>query len=287
MPYPRPLHRIAPAEARLTECVAARAAHSYSMNRMHDKPGHRQMNASTANPDEIAQFASLAEKWWDKNGEFKPLHQLNPARLGYICNHLCAHFNRDPKSKVPLQGISLVDVGCGGGLLTEPMCLLGATVSGIDAGAETIDAARLHARAVGLNIDYRHILPEDMDREHRKFDVVLNMEVVEHVADQALFLKTSANLVKPGGAMALSTLNRTLKSLALAKIGAEYLLRWVPAGTHDWRKFVRPSELANNLEPHGIKIRDLTGLSYNPLDGSWRESRDLAINYMMFATKAE
>jgi 2-polyprenyl-6-hydroxyphenyl methylase/3-demethylubiquinone-9 3-methyltransferase len=244
------------------------------------------MNATTANPDEIAQFARLADKWWDADGEFRPLHQLNPARMGYICNRLCAHFDRDPKSKMPLQGLSLVDVGCGGGLLTEPMCRLGATVTGIDAGAETIDAARHHAKAVGLEIDYRHILPEDMGRERRKFDVVLNMEVVEHVADRALFLKTAANLMKPRGAMVLSTLNRTLKSLALAKIGAEYVLRWVPAGTHDWRKFVRPSELANELEPHGMKVRDLTGLGYNPVDGSWRESRDLNINYMMFATKA-
>ena len=146
------------------------------------------MNATTANPVEIAQFARLADKWWDADGEFRPLHQLNPARMGYICNRLCAHFDRDPKSKMPLQGLSLVDVGCGGGLLTEPMCRLGATVTGIDAGAETIDAARHHAKAVGLEIDYRHILPEDMGRERRKFDVVLNMEVVEHVADRALFL---------------------------------------------------------------------------------------------------
>ena len=243
------------------------------------------MNASTANPDEIAQFARLADKWWDGDGEFRPLHQLNPARIGYICNRLCAHFDRDPKSMMPLQGLSLVDVGCGGGLLTEPMCHLGATVTGIDAGAETIDAARHHAEAVGLEIDYHHILPEDMGRESRKFDVVLSMEVVEHVADRVLFLKTAANLMKPRGAMVLSTLNRTLKSLALAKIGAEYVLRWVPAGAHDWRKFVRPSELANELEPHGIKVKNLTGLAYNPLDGSWRESRDLSINYMMFLTK--
>ena len=245
------------------------------------------MNPTTANPDEIAQFARLAEKWWDTDGEFRPLHQLNPARLGYICNRLYAHFNCNPNSKLPLQGLSLVDVGCGGGLLTEPMCRLGAAVTGIDAGAETIDAARHHAKSNGLDIDYRNVLPEDMVGERQKFDVVLNMEVVEHVADQALFLKTVANLVKPGGAMALSTLNRTLKSLALAKIGAEYVLRWVPTGTHDWQKFMRPSELANNLEPNGMKVSNLTGLGYNPADGSWRESQNLDINYMMFATKAK
>lgn len=243
------------------------------------------MSTTTANPEEIAQFARLAEKWWDTEGEFRPLHQLNPARLAYIRDRLCAHFARDPNDPKPLTGLKLVDIGCGGGLLTEPMCRLGARVTGIDAGAETIDAARLHAEDMGLDIDYRHILPEDMGRERRRFDVVLNMEVVEHVADRSLFLETASKLVKPGGAMVLSTLNRTLKSLALAKIGAEYLLRWVPAGTHDWRQFVRPSELARELTPHGMAIQDLTGLSYNPVDGGWRQSRDLDINYMMFATK--
>ena len=255
------------------------------MNGTHDKSGHQQMNTSTANPDEISQFARLAEKWWDADGEFRPLHQLNPARLGFICNCLYTHFDLDPASKRPLQGLSLIDVGCGGGLLTEPMCRLGATVTGIDAGAETIDAARHHAEAVGLDINYRHTLPEDIDHVRQKFDVVLNMEVVEHVADRALFLKIAASLVKPGGAMVLSTLNRTLKSLALAKIGAEYVFRWLPAGTHDWRNFVRPSELANDLEPHGMTLRKLTGLTYSPIDGTWRESRDLDINYMMFTSK--
>ena len=184
--------------------------------------------------------------------------------LGYIHNRLCSHFDLNPTSKMPLQGLSLIALGCGGGLLTEPMCRLGATVTGIDAGAETIDAARHHAEAAGLDINYHHTLPEDIDLERRQFDVVLNMEVVEHVADRALFLKIAVSLVKPGGAMVLSTLNRTLKSLALAKIGAEYVFRWLPAGTHDWQKFVRPSELAKDLEVHGMKVRNLTGLGYNP-----------------------
>jgi len=243
------------------------------------------MNTTTADPQEIEQFTRLAEKWWDVEGEFRPLHQLNPARLAYIRDHVAGHFGRDPLAEGPLRRLKLIDIGCGGGLLTEPMRRLGADVTGIDAGAETIEAARRHAEMVGLDIAYHHILPEDMGRERKRYDVVLNMEVVEHVADRALFLETAAKLVKPGGVMIVSTINRTLKSLALAKIGAEFILRWVPAGTHDWRKFVRPSELANELLPHGMDVRDMKGLNYNPVDASWRQSRDLGVNYMIFCTK--
>jgi len=243
------------------------------------------MTHSTADHDEIQQFSDLAEKWWDSAGEFRPLHQLNPARLAFIRDHVAIHFGRDPLADSPLKGLKLIDVGCGGGLLTEPMCRLGAEVTGIDAGEATIAAARQHAEQSGLDIDYRQVLPEDMSREHRRFDVVLNMEVVEHVADRALFLKSAADLVKPGGVMVLSTLNRTLKSLALAKIGAEYILRWVPVGTHDWKKFVRPSELANDLRPAGMEVRDMQGLGYNPADGSWSLCRDLSVNYLMIAVK--
>ncbi len=256
------------------------------MNGTHDKPGQPEMTATTADPDEIAQFNRLSEKWWDPDGEFRSLHQLNPARLAFIRDHSAAHFGREPLGDKPLKSLKLIDIGCGGGLLTEPMCRLGADVTGIDGGAETIAAAAHHAELVGLNITYRHVLPEDMRRERKRYDIVLNMEVVEHVADRALFLETAAKLLKPGGVMVLSTINRTLKSLALAKIGAEYILRWVPAGTHDWRKFVRPSELANELGPHGMEVRDLKGLSYNPVDGSWRQSRDLAVNFMMVAVKS-
>ena len=243
------------------------------------------MKPSTAKAEEIAQFTRLAEKWWDTNGEFRPLHQLNPVRLAYIRNRLCDYFNRDAQSITPLKGLTLVDVGCGGGLVTEPMCRLGADVTGIDAGAETINAARHHANEMGLSIDYQHILPENLPAECRQFDIVLNLEVIEHVADRALFLETTSKILKPGGAMILSTLNRTLKSFALAKVSAEYLLRWVPVGTHDWRQFIQPAEIAKEISPHGLKIRDVTGLSFSPLDRSWRESSDLKVNYILFATK--
>ena len=243
------------------------------------------MKTSTANADEIAQFARLAEKWWDPSGEFQPLHQLNPVRLGYIRDKVCAHFGRDRNSIRPLEGLKLIDIGCGGGLLPEPMCRLGATVTGIDAGAETIKAARHHANQFGLDIEYRHILPEDIAQENHLFDIVLNMEVIEHVAEPNLFLEKTAKLVKPGGTMILSSLNRTIKSLALAKIAAEYLLRWVPIGTHDWRKFIQPSQIANELLSHGMNIHDISGFSYNPLSRAWNESKDLKVNFVMFTTK--
>ncbi|MDD9878533.1 MAG: bifunctional 2-polyprenyl-6-hydroxyphenol methylase/3-demethylubiquinol 3-O-methyltransferase UbiG [Magnetovibrio sp.] len=244
------------------------------------------MATSTAIPDEIEQFTRLAEKWWDTDGEFRPLHQLNPTRLGYIRDRVSGHFGRDPLGDKPLKGLKVIDVGCGGGLLCEPMCRLGAQVTGIDAGEETVVAARRPAEVPGRASGFRQGRPAGRRHERQRYDGVLNMEVVEHVAERGLFLETSAKLLKPGGAMVLSTLNRTLKSLALAKIGAEYVLRWVPAGTHDWRMFVRPSELARDLEPHGMTVEDLSGMSYNPVNGKWLLSRDLDVNYLMFATKA-
>ncbi len=244
--------------------------------------------ATTADADEISRFTAIAESWWDPHGKFKPLHQLNPARLTFIRDHLCRHFDRDPMVPMPLTGLKVLDVGCGGGLLCEPMCRLGAAITGIDAGAENIAVAALHAEQSGLDIDYRHVLPENLDADLTDlFDVVLNMEVVEHVADLDLFLRSSSALVRPGGVMVLSTINRTLKSLALAKIGAEYILRWLPRGTHGWRKFVRPSELARGLRPHGIEITDLKGISYSPLDDSWSLADGLDVNYLVWATKSE
>ena len=241
---------------------------------------------STASPDEIARFTAIADAWWDPNGDFAPLHRLNPVRLEFIRDHLCRHFDRYPLAVKPLDGLKIIDIGCGGGLLAEPMARLGGTVTGIDAGLENVDIAHHHAEGAGLNIDYHHQLPEDLDPDKGRYDVVLNMEVVEHVADLGKFLKAAAGLVKPGGVMAASTLNRTLKSLALAKIGAEYILRWLPPGTHDWNKFVRPSELAAGLEPHGVEITDLKGMTYSPIGGDWRLSRDLAVNYLAFGVKA-
>lgn len=244
-------------------------------------------SSGTAAADEIARFAAVADQWWDPDGKFRPLHQLNPARLQFIRDHLAAHFGRDPLAPLPLRGLSVLDIGCGGGLLCEPLTRLGARVTGIDAGTEAIEVARNHAAEMGLAIDYRHLPPEDLARTTDTFDVVLNMEVVEHVADLPAFLAASARLLKPGGAMLLSTLNRTLKSLALAKIGAEYLLRWVPPGTHDWRKFRRPSEIARSLRPLGIEVRALKGMIYRPLADTWELADDLDINYMVFAVKTE
>ena len=244
------------------------------------KPG-----LSTAEADEIARFAAIAESWWDPNGDFRPLHRLNPVRLEFICQHVARHFDRDPLGPEPFKGLDVLDIGCGGGLLCEPMRRLGAAVTGIDAGQEAIEIAKAHAQQSGLDIDYHHRLPEELEAEKGRFDVVLNMEVVEHVADFRVFLAISAGLVKPGGAMVLSTLNRTLKALALAKIGAEYVLRWLPRGTHDWRKFVRPSELAAGLKSGGADITELKGMSYDPIGDEWRLSGDLAVNYLAFAVK--
>jgi len=240
---------------------------------------------STASHDEIARFTAIAERWWDTTGDFAPLHKLNPPRLEFIRDHLCQHFDRDPNANAPLQGLRIIDVGCGGGLLSEPMARLGASVTGIDAGEENIAVAQTHADAVGLNITYRHVLPEDLADQRAHYDAVLSMEVIEHVSDLGLFLQSAAGVLKPGGAMVLSTLNRTLKSLALAKIGAEYILRWVPPGTHDWRKFVRPSELADGLRPHGLDITDLMGIAYKPGQDRWVLAEDMNVNYLAFASK--
>ncbi len=241
----------------------------------------------TASADEVARFTAIAENWWDAKGEFAPLHKLNPVRIAFIRDRVAAHYGRDPLlGPAPLEGLRLLDIGCGGGLLTEPMARLGAEVTGIDAGEENIAIARLHASQCGLEIDYRCVLPEDLMKEERRFDVVLNMEVVEHVADLGLFLKASSDLLAPGGVMATSTINRTLKSLALAKIGAEYILRWVPAGTHDWKKFVKPSELAAGLRPNGVDITDLKGMAFAPLKDEWRLSPNLDVNYLAFAVKS-
>ena len=208
-------------------------------------------------------------------------------RVSYIKEQLCAYFSKDLNAELPLKGLNILDIGCGGGLLCEPLAQLGAQVTGIDAGYENIEAAKVHAQEMGLNITYSHVLPEQFEKEQGRYDVVVNMEVLEHVTDINAFLHASTALVRPGGAMALSTLNRTLKSLALAKIGAEYILRWVPIGTHNWHQFVQPSELASGLRAHGVHIEDLRGMVYNLLDGEWVLSTDLAVNYLAFAAKPE
>ncbi len=244
----------------------------------------------SVDPDEVAKFAALAEDWWDPAGKFAPLHRLNPARLNFIRDRIAAHRGRDPSAGRPLAGLRVLDIGCGGGLLCEPLTRLGAAVTGIDAAAENVAAAARHATGAGLDIDYRHATAEDLAAEAAaggdRFDLVLNMEVVEHVADVAAFLQASAALVAPGGAMVLATLTRTPKSFALAIVGAEYVLRWLPRGTHDWRRFLRPSELVAQLRGAGLDTRELTGVAYNPLTGAWRLApRDLDVNYMVFAVK--
>lgn len=242
---------------------------------------------NSVSEEEVARFTAIAESWWDAKGKFRPLHQINPVRIAYIRDRVCARFDRDPLAPRPLEGLTLLDIGSGGGLLCEPMCRLGARVTGIDAGERNVAVAKLHAEQSGLDIDYRHASPEALAQTGETFDVVLNMEVVEHVGDLDVFLAASAALVKPGGATVVTTLNRTLKSLALAKIGAEYILRWLPPGTHDWRKFVKPSELAHLLRAHGLVVDDLSGMAYLPMKDEWvLKPDDLAVNYLAFAHKS-
>jgi len=240
---------------------------------------------TTVDEPEVAKFEAMAAEWWDPNGKFKPLHKLNPVRLRYIRDRLCAHFGRDPSADRPLADLRILDIGCGGGLVCEPMSRLGANVVGVDAAAGNIGTARAHARLSALEIDYRHTTAEDLAAAGETFDAILNLEVVEHVADLGLFLGACAEMVRPEGAMLVATINRTPKSFALAIVGAEYVLRWLPRGTHDWRKFVRPAEIADGLRPHGMDIADLIGVAYNPLSDEWGTSRDLAVNYMALAVK--
>ena len=237
----------------------------------------------TADADEVARFAQLAEHWWDARGPLAPLHRLNPTRIRYIRDTVAARLGRDPERPRPLDGLTLLDIGCGGGLIAEPMVRLGARVTGIDAAAANIAAARLHAEAVGLDIDYRSEPVEALAGAGARYDVVLALEVVEHVADLAAFAAAAGACVAPGGAIIVATLNRTLKAYALAVVGAEYLLGWLPRGTHDWSKFVRPSELAGLIADAGLAIEDMTGVCYRPLDGRWALCRDLAVNYMIAA----
>ena len=240
---------------------------------------------STVDPEEVAQFAALADSWWDPNGPLRPLHRLNPTRIAYIRDHLCAHFGRDATSHRPVEGLKLLDIGCGGGLLAEPMARLGARVVGADVSEENIRTARLHADASELAIDYRVAAAEDLALGRERFDVLLAMEVVEHVADLSAFLAACGALVKPSGAMAVATLNRTLKAFALAVVGAEYVLGCLPRGTHNWERFVRPSELARRGRPHGLSLAHLTGVTFRPLPGEWGLSRDTGVNYMGFLMK--
>ncbi len=241
--------------------------------------------ASSVDLDEIAKFSAMAAEWWDPHGKFKPLHRLNPARLTFIRDTLARHFKRDPRQPRLLDGLTILDIGCGGGLLSEPLCRLGATLTGADASSENIQTAKIHAEAQGLNINYQNITAEALTMAGKKYDAIINMEVVEHTADVQAFLSTCASLLKPKGIMIVSTLNRTAKAYAMAIVGAEYVMNWLPRGTHDWDKFLKPSELKQALEEAGLTPQKPTGMSYNPLKDQWSLSDDVSVNYMIAATK--
>jgi 2-polyprenyl-6-hydroxyphenyl methylase/3-demethylubiquinone-9 3-methyltransferase len=237
---------------------------------------------STVDPAEVARFSKLSEEWWDPNGQMAPLHKINPLRLGWIRDTACRKFNRNPRSLKSLERLRVLDIGCGAGLLSEPLARLGAQVIGIDPSDSNIAAAKVHAARSNVLIDYRATTVEEMGNLER-FDIVLAMEVVEHVTDVGLFLQRCAALMKPQGMMVVSTLNRTLKSFALAIVGAEYVLRWLPRGTHQWNKFVTPAELAQHLHRSRLEIAEQTGVVYTPFADRWSLSSDMDVNYMVTA----
>jgi 2-polyprenyl-6-hydroxyphenyl methylase/3-demethylubiquinone-9 3-methyltransferase len=241
---------------------------------------------TTIDDAEVARFSAMAAEWWNPSGKFRPLHKFNPVRLAYIRDQVAARFGRDPHAAKPFEGLRFLDIGCGGGLLCEPMARLGAEVVGVDPSEVNIEVAKLHAAESHVKVDYRAGTAEELADAGEKFDVVLNMEVVEHVADVSLFVARCAEMVKPGGLMFVATINRTMKAWGLAIVGAEYLLRWLPKGTHQYEKLVRPDELEKALAEAGMTIADRTGVTYNPLADRWQQSRDMDVNYMLLAEKA-
>ncbi|SPF79023.1 Ubiquinone biosynthesis O-methyltransferase [Aliiroseovarius pelagivivens] len=243
-------------------------------------------NQTTVDPAEVAKFEAMAAEWWDPTGKFKPLHMMNPVRLDYITNQIAAEFGRDLNDVEPFKGLRLLDIGCGGGLLSEPMARLGATVIGADAAAGNIPVAQVHAEQMGLEIDYRNCTAESLADAGEQFDVVLNMEVVEHVADPLAYLTACQQLLRPGGLMVASTMNRNPKSYFVAIIGAEHIMRWLPKGTHEWSKFITPDELADLIATAGLSVVDRMGMVFNPLGWSWSLSaQDLSVNYAMTSVK--
>ena len=242
-------------------------------------------SAASVIDEEVSRFDAIAQSWWDPKGPMAPLHAINPVRMRYVRDAIVKHFGRDAEASAPLAGLSALDVGCGAGLLTEPLSRLGADALGLDPGQDTIGAARAHAQANGAMARYRAGTLEEVVAEGARFEIVLAMEVVEHVADVEAFLAQGAMALKPGGLFIGSTLNRTLKSFALAIVGAEYVLRWLPAGTHKWDKFVTPAEFAQGLRAAGLDAPSATGLTYNPLSREWSLARDLGANYFICATK--
>jgi 2-polyprenyl-6-hydroxyphenyl methylase / 3-demethylubiquinone-9 3-methyltransferase len=240
---------------------------------------------STVDETEIARFSAMAAQWWDPRGKMAMLHKLNPVRLAYIKEAACRHFARDAKQLDALAGLRILDIGCGAGVLSEPLARMGAIVVGADPSAANIAAARLHAEQAGLTIDFRATTVGALADDGERFELVLAMEVVEHVADLSLFIEQCAEVVKPCGIIIAATINRTLKSFALAIVGAEYVLRWLPRGTHQWEKFVTPNELAAALELHGLTVVDESGVIYNLLTDRWQIASDMDVNYMMTGQK--
>ena len=240
---------------------------------------------STINKDEINKFSKIADEWWDINGKFKPLHAFNPIRIEYILDVTLNYFNIDKDKKLPLKNLKILDIGCGGGLISEPMSRLGAGVTGIDASDKNIQVAKLHAKKNNLNINYLNTVPENLDLQN-KFDIILNLEVVEHVENLDLYLSSCFSLLKPKGIMFTATINRTLTSYVKAIVGAEYILRWLPIGTHDWNKFIKPEELEKKLTDLNFSITNLTGLGYNPIFQEWKKTKDMSVNYIIAAKKS-
>ena len=239
---------------------------------------------TTINKEEIQKFSKLADEWWDVNGKFKPLHMFNPIRIDYILTAIASHFKLDLSIKTPLKKLKILDIGCGGGLISEPMARLGADVFGIDASEKNIKVATLHAKENKLNINYINKSPEQIN-EREIYDIILNLEVVEHVDNLDLYLKSCSKLLKKNGLMFTATINRNFTSYIKAIIGAEYILRWLPIGTHDWNKFLKPEELENMLVNLNFSIKDIKGLEFNPILGRWKKSENLSVNYIIAAKK--
>ena len=242
--------------------------------------------APSLDPSEVAKFSAMAAEWWNPKGKFGVLHVFNPVRLQFIKEQVTARLARDPLEREPFKGLRFLDIGCGGGLLTEPMSRLGASITGVDPSERNIKTASVHAQEMGLDIDYRVGTAEDLAAAGEQFDVILNMEVIEHVADPVAFTRTCASMLKPDGLMFVATLNRTLKSFGLAIVGAEYVLGWLPKGTHQWEKFITPAELKGWLADNGLTVKEELGVTYSPFTRQWRVSRDMDVNYMLVAQKA-
>jgi len=240
---------------------------------------------STIDQAEVEKFSRIADEWWSETGKFKPLHKFNPIRISLIRKKIAEHFSADQKSLTLFSGLKIIDIGCGGGLMAEPFARMGASITAIDASEKNITVAKIHAKKSGLEINYRVNAAEEIALENEKYDVVLALEVIEHVADAESFIKSCSALLKPNGLLFVATINRTLKSLALAKFAAEYVLRWLPIGTHDWKKFMKPSEVSNYAASLNLELKELRGFNFNILRDEWKETGDLDVNYIAIFSK--